>query len=306
MIDRVRELIAALQRGMDVDGTPSVADVEAVLAHAAADCGLARPFAPRLTRWPGPRRLSSLARDVCGATDDATRLAVAASWLEEELEGWFGRILEAFRLHPDSQQAADALLRVVQSDLLPRCRSLAWRNPSFLAEGDGGTTDDLAREALQGFFVHLLAGDRRALIGFRGASRTEFRAWLLIAFNNHRRSRLRSQNRDRRGGRAVHVGAELLTELGHELRDGRSADIASTVDARQGLQRVREELDAIRAEGGKADRDVNIFLGAVEGASVQELLNELGEESSLTASGISKAVGRIRSRIRWALGKGDE
>ncbi len=280
--------------------------IEAILARAAARRGIARCFVTRLGPKRERRRLDGLLQDFVAVGEAGARRDLIEAWLDQQCEDCFLRILEAFRIAPHNPQAIDALLGVVQADLLPMCRSLAAHNPSFLADGAAHTTDDLAAEALQGFYVHLLGSDRRALAGFRGGSRAEFRGWLTVAFNNHRRSRLRARNADRRGGRRSHVGLDLLTEIGHAVADPGSARIPDAVEARQSLGRVAETLEEIRGEGPKQERDVKLFLRSLQGSSAEELRDEIGRESSLSASGITKAVGRIRDRIRWAVRRGDE
>ncbi len=282
--------------GLDVEG---VRVLSRALLAAGNAVGLGPAHVPRgsqLALQRGLLRLAPALQDL--PADDQTLRMVA--WLEAQVDEAFTTLLEGLRLAPGNREAIAGLTGVVTRHLVPWCRLLLRQNPGLLRSPDR-IREDAVDEAIHGFLIHLLAGDRRALRDFEGSSIRAFRGWITVAFRNHRVSELRRQDARKRGGDAVIVPLDTPSlDL-----PSRTASAAARVDARRALEALHDRLSHYGAEGGTEGHDARLFAAfAAEeaGRGHDQESTQDAPSGPRSASGRNRALARARVRIRSALG----
>lgn len=164
-----------------------------------------------------------------------------------------------------------------------------------------GKSSHDAQDLTQGFFAHLLGGDR---IGNLDRERGRFRSYLLGAMNHYLNDQRKHEQAQKRGGGAVPISIEEeLAE--HRFQNEPSDDLSAEklYDRKWALMVInhtKRRLEREFAEGGKLAlfEELGEFLTASpEAGDYREIAHRLGR----TEESVRAVVSRMRRRFRELL-----
>lgn len=172
--------------------------------------------------------------------------------------------------------------------------------PLYTFARSRGTDPHQAQDLVQGFFEHILS---TPFLEAAQAGRCQFRAFLLVSFQNWTTSERIRQNRLKRGGAAFHISIESDAEMRfqREFADPRTPE--HDYDRAWALTLIDRVMNALREEcehgqrGGRFELLKPFLVGERGEAPVEEVAVKL----EMTVSAVRVTLHRLRVRFRELL-----
>lgn len=174
-----------------------------------------------------------------------------------------------------------------------------WFPLYTLARSRGASPHD-AQDLVQGFFEHILSTQ---FLGSAEAGRCQFRAFLLVSFQNWTVSEQVKQNRQKRGGGVAHISIESTAEMRfqQEFSDRRPPE--HHYDRAWALTLLDRVFSALREEcesGSRAGR-FDLLKPLLVGERGEASLEAIAERLVMPLSSVRVILHRLRVRFRELL-----
>lgn len=159
-----------------------------------------------------------------------------------------------------------------------------------------------AEDLTQGFFAHLLSGERLQLIQ---AEKGRLRSYLLSAIKNYVTTQHRRAQTQKRGGGESPISIDAAAaEERYSLEPATLANPEKLYEAGWALTLLGRAMDRLRAEYEAGDR-LDVF-EALQGSIARESRDadkteEIAQTLGLTPNAVGVALHRLRKRYRLAL-----
>jgi RNA polymerase sigma factor (sigma-70 family) len=157
-----------------------------------------------------------------------------------------------------------------------------------------------AQDLVQGFFEHILS---TSFLDSVRAGRCQFRAFLLVSFQNWTASEWTKQNRQKRGGGAFHLSIESSAELRfqREFADPRTPE--RDYERAWALTLLDRVLDNLRTEceGGERAGRFELLKPFLVGERGEMPVETVAERLKMNVSAVRVTLHRLRSRFRELL-----
>lgn len=176
------------------------------------------------------------------------------------------------------------------------CRSY-WQPLYWYLRRTGRSPAD-AEDLTQGFFAHLLSGDRLRLAD---PERGRFRGFLLSSLKNYLVSEWRHQHRDKRGGGQRMASLDCEAEERMYLREP-SSDLAPDrlYEQRWAGRMLEEAMERTREGFGRPDLFAALQ-GCLQGDAGAVPYAEIGRRFQLSETAVKVTVHRLRGRFKKEL-----
>lgn len=172
--------------------------------------------------------------------------------------------------------------------------------PLYAFARSRGVTPHDAQDLVQGFFEHILS---TPFLDSARADRCQFRAFLLVSFQNWTTSEWNKQNRQKRGGGALHLSMEQDPEVRfqQEFSDQRSPEYH--YDRAWALTLLERVFAALRDEcdGGVRTGRFDILKPYLLGARGEMPLEPVAAKLSTPVGTLRVTLHRLRVRFRELL-----